>query len=972
MWKLGKPILDLRALLILFLTIAFTTNAHAQNSRIKYEEIAPLPMQIGVAGPAVGIIEDGTLIVAGGAFFAAADAPNLWQVPKKYLDSILILDLTQGNFTLHKEIELPQPLAYSASVALGDSVFSFGGENKDGPISDVYRILHRTNTALTNGKGTLSTTNQQAGLPLPSMAGGAGIIGRYCYVVAGQVLEKGERHASRYVWRIPVDELLQFRNSKWEQVVPWPDIGPPRMFAQVAVQHDGFGERLYVIGGRRFAPNKEKTPENLEACLDGWVFDPSKYDARKFDPTSGSYEGENPWKRIADTPVPMTAGSAVAVGPSHLLIPNYATLEIMKSVIHSGKSMEDFAHPGFPRKAYFYNTITDAWSEAGDIPLNPVTTPAVKYGDNVYIVSGEVSPRVRTNKIWRVSFPGSIRPFGWVNLTVLTTYLLLMLGIGVWFTFKNKTTEDFFRGGKQIPWWVAGCSIFATMLSSITYMAVPSKAFSQDWVYWIGSFMILAVAPVAIYVALPFFRGIDATSAYEYLERRFNRPVRLIGSGSFVLFHIFRMGVVLALAALALSSVTPLSASQCVLVMGILAILYCTLGGIEAVVWTDTVQTFVLVGGALLCFAFAFWGSDPGSFSTAVVARKLHMVNLDFGPESFTLMALWVVILGGFGQNVASYTSDQAVVQRYMTTSDSRMAARSIWFNGFFAIPASGLFFAVGTAFWMFYRTHPERLDALMATDRILAHFVSQELPTGLAGLVVAGIFAAAQSTVSTSMNSGATAIETDFFPDNSVISDSKRLWRARVLTLVLGGLGTLAGCLFVDPSIKSLWDEFIGILGMFLGVLAGLFALGATTRRANAGGSLIGAAAAIILMTLIFFASKQKNFDAVFGGVVVLSLVMVLMAFASSVRVSRIILAVGSVLCGMVILFRAWQFLDSNAPRAIFDELGFPIYKVHSYLYGFVGISVCYVVGYLASFFFPSNKDSLAGLTLWDRMENK
>jgi SSS family transporter len=429
--------------------------------------------------------------------------------------------------------------------------------------------------------------------------------------------------------------------------------------------------------------------------------------------------------------------------------------------------------------------------------------------------------------------------------------------------------------------------------------------------------LILAVAPIAIYVALPFFRRIDATSAYEYLEKRFNRTVRLIGSGSFSLFHIFRMGVVLALAALALASITPLTPAQCVLVMGALSIIYCTLGGVEAVIWTDTIQTFVLIGGAILCLYFAIQGSDPGSFSAASEAGKFHMVNIDFGPASFTTMAIWVVVIGGFGQNLASYTADQAVVQRYMTTSDEKMAAKSIWLNGWMAIPAAALFFGMGTAFWMFYRSNPEKLDPTIASDRIMPLFISQELPIGLAGLVVAGIFAAAQSTVSTSMNSGATTIVTDFLRPLSICkSERSYLWLARIVTLVMGVFGTAAGLLFVDPDIKSLFDQFIGILGMFLGVLAGLFALGATTRNANGPGSLVGAFISIAFMIAIVFAANDKQ---LFG-------------------------------------------LDF---RSVFDSVGMEIYKVSGYLYAFIGIAICYVVGLIASYVLPGQDKDLDGLVL-------
>jgi SSS family transporter len=428
-----------------------------------------------------------------------------------------------------------------------------------------------------------------------------------------------------------------------------------------------------------------------------------------------------------------------------------------------------------------------------------------------------------------------------------------MLLVGFYFAKRNRTTDDYFRGGQRIAWWAAGCSIFATMLSSITYMAIPAKAFAQDQVYLIGNLVIVAVAPIAIYLALPFFRRIDATSAYEYLERRFNRPVRFFASASFTIFHIFRMGIVMSLAALALGTVTPLSATQCVLVMGVLSIVYCTVGGVVAVIWTDTIQTVLLLGGALLCFGLMLWdtvGGDLGSFIMAAHKEgKLHIANLHWDPTN-TSLALWVVILGSFGQNISSYTSDQAVVQRYLTTQDRKRAKNSIWTAALLTVPASILFFGLGAALFIFYKANPEKLDPTYMTDQIFPLFISREVPVGIAGLIVAGIFAAAQSTISTSMNSTASSVVTDFLRPLRIFSDERLfLASARCLTLTSGILGTLLGLIFINPNNRSLFDSFIQVIGLFMGVLGGLFLTGMLTRRTNGPGALFGAAVGVAVL---------------------------------------------------------------------------------------------------------------------------
>lgn len=919
-------------LLIQYLGAQAIAQESERSQRLTFDEMPDLPDELGVAGPIVGIVGD-RMLVAGGANFAAADAPDLWEREKRYHNKAWVLSRLPGQgkdslkWNENALGELSQKVAYASMVSTPMGLVCMGGENSDGATRRAFLLQLKPAE-----EGFLLVENDLGVPDLPERCtgGGAAIVGDYIYCVAGQIQdENGNKAASRTVWRLNLGQIsasgsadVNSETDRWQRVANWPDEGPRRMFPQVTVQHDGFKDRLYVIGGRRFLDGSDTDNlKNLQATADGWSFDPGKFDPLKVDPDSGNYDGVSPWKRIADAPKTLTAGTAVPFGPAHIIVPGAATLEILHEVADSGTEMKDFDHPGFPRTTYAYHTITDTWTEMGTNRGTQVTTPAVRWGDNIFLVSGEVRPRVRTNKVWRIGVKESKKPFGSINMSVVVLYLLAMVGIGVYFSFRNTSTEDYFRGGKSIPWWAAGCSIFATMLSSITYMAVPAKAFSQDWVYAVGNLLILAVAPIAIYIALPFFRRIDATSAYEYLEKRFNRSARLIGSGSFSLFHIFRMGVVLALAALALASITPLTPTQCVVVMGVLSIIYCTLGGVEAVIWTDTIQTFILLGGAILCIVFAFHGADPGSLDAATDAGKFHMVNLDFGSTSFMTMALWVVVIGGFGQNLASYTADQAVVQRYMTTSDEKMAAKSIWLNGLMAVPAAGIFFGMGTAFWMFYRSNPDKLDPTIAADQIMPLFISQELPIGLAGLVVAGVFAAAQSTVSTSMNSGATTIVTDFLrPAGFCQTEKGYLWLARAVTLAMGILGITAGLFFVDPSIKSLFDQFIGILGMFLGVLAGLFALGATTRRANGKGSLIGAFVAILVMTCIVFAAKDKQPFAHLG-------------------------------------------IDFRVP---FDLIGSDIYKVRGYLYAFIGISICYVVGYVSSLMFPADPQDLKGLVLW------
>ncbi|MEZ6124503.1 MAG: sodium/solute symporter [Planctomycetaceae bacterium] len=805
----------LQRMAAVFLLVAMCAESRAADM-LTWDTLPELPNDLGVAGPFAGVHND-ALIVAGGANFPLP----VWETAKQWVDDVYVLSGPEGNREWVHAGRLPKPMAYGTSVSTDRGVLCIGGSDADQVFANVF---------LLSWNGTGLQQAELPALPEPSAYGQAVLLNSTVYLVCGQT-GTGLEFATNHVWSM--DLSVPDQDLKWVQLKSLP--GPERAFNLVAVQHNGFGDALYVIGGRRQIGEQAfgtATPDPaVEVLSDVWELVPST----------------GIWRRRKDSPVPLMAGTAMGLGQSHVFVTSADTGELYGRA----DELQD-QHPGFSKTTYAFHTITDTWTTAGESPACQVTTTAVLWDGAVIVPSGEVQPRVRSPQILKAKLRPGIGTFGMVNYTVLVVYLLAMVAVGVYFARRSRSTEQYFRGGQNIPWWAAGCSIFATMLSSLTYTGIPSKAYAQDWVYMIGNFMIPVVAVVAVTVAMPFFRRVDATSAYEFLEQRFNRSVRLFGSGSFILFHIFRMAVVMSLTGLALAVATPLTPEQCVLLMGVLSILYCTMGGIEAVIWTDTVQTVVLLGGAVLAMAVLISGIDNGwhgFLTTATAAHKFNAANWHWDPTS-SRIALWVVVVGGIAQNLSSYTADQAVVQRYMTTPDARLAARSIWTNAVLTIPSTLLFFSIGTALFAFYQTHPDRLDPTINTDQIFPLFIAREMPVGVAGLLVAGIFAAAQSTVSTSMNSTATAIVTDFLkPFHLCESDGQYLKMARISTLLLGVLGTVLGLVFVNPAIHSLFDQFIKVIGLFMGVLGGLFILGACTRRANSAGAVAGAACGAAVM---------------------------------------------------------------------------------------------------------------------------
>lgn len=459
--------------------------------------------------------------------------------------------------------------------------------------------------------------------------------------------------------------------------------------------------------------------------------------------------------------------------------------------------------------------------------------------------------------------------FGLLNYLTLGGYLLATLVLGLWFTRRNNSTDQYFKAGGAIPWWVVGISL--SNVSSISYMSIPAKGYAEDWTVAFVNLPILVVIPVVVLVFLPLFRSLKTASAYEYLERRFSLGVRLYGSTAFVLFQVSRMAVVIYMPALALAAVTDLDIYVCILLIGALSAVYSALGGMSGVVWTDFAQTLFLIGAAVLAFVLIVTRLDGGLgtlIDTAAAADKFNLVRLD---GDFTTNVIWVTVIGSIFSLTVPYVSDQSMIQRYMTTTDLSACRRALWVNAGLAVVNTFSFLAVGTAIYVYYKFHPQNLAGLPRNDAILPFFIARELPAGVAGLVVAGIFAAAQSAISTSLSATSTALVTDFLQRLGPQRDDHYWLRtAQWLTAGLGVVAVGFAALLAKIGIGSAFDTFQGILGLTTGGLAGVFLLGIFVKRANARGAWAGIIASAFVLYLIRAHTKTHVYLYALIGIVV------------------------------------------------------------------------------------------------------
>lgn len=784
-------------------------NKSSEKEIFEWQRLPDLPEPLGVAGPYAGVSND-ALIIAGGAHFRV---PLFEGGEKVWTDSIYVLQKNPDDTYLwHTGYKLNRPLAYGVSVATDDSVVCIGGCDANRCYAEVFS-LHWADGKIE--QDCLPT------MPKPCAFTSASRIGNTIYVAGGQTRPTATA-AMKNFWALD----LSSPQPKWQELEPWP--GPARILP-VAAACDG---AFYLFSGCELLPDQ-----------DGKATRRYLTDAYRFEQGRG-------WKRIADLP------QAVAAAPNPAVVYGQAHIIILggDDGANSNRIWElKEAHPGFSRDILVYHTITDTWTKMGTLPAAHVITPAVQWDNSIIIPSGEILPGTRSPEIYQGIPEESKRGFAILDYSVLAAYFLVLIGMGFYFSKREKTTDDFFRAGRRIPWWAAGISIFGTQLSAITFMAIPAKAYATDWVYFIANMCIVLTAPFVIFLYLPIWRRLDVTTAYEYLEKRFNVIVRLFGSTAYILLQLGRMAIVIFLPAIALSTVTGISIYVGILLMGLLSTFYTVLGGIEAVIWSDVLQVVVLLGGAVLSLfiiASNVDGGFAGIISTGVANNRFHMFNWTW---DWTTTAVWVVVVGYFFNQIVPYTADQTVIQRYLTTKTQKQAAKSIWTNAVLTVPASLIFFGLGTALFVFYKANPGSLEPSLQTDAIFPFFIVQQLPVGISGLLIAGIFAAAMSSLDSSLNSVATAIVTDFYRRfKTGVSDQACLNLARWLTVILGVVATTIGLLMATYEIKSLWDLFIKIIGLFGGSLAGLFALGIFTRRSHSTGALIGALTSVIVLFLV------------------------------------------------------------------------------------------------------------------------
>ncbi|MCC6697457.1 MAG: sodium/solute symporter [Candidatus Hydrogenedentes bacterium] len=491
----------------------------------------------------------------------------------------------------------------------------------------------------------------------------------------------------------------------------------------------------------------------------------------------------------------------------------------------------------------------------------------------------------------------------YIDLGVLVLYFGTMLAMGSYFARRAKSTEQYFVGGRAYPGWLIGVSLFGATISSITFVAYPADAFKTAYV----RYLICIMLPIGVFIAtrlfVPFFRRGKVTSVFEYLEGRFGPGTRLYGASVFMLAQCIRISMIQFLVALLMARLTGWSVPACILIGGIITAYYTIVGGIEAVIWTDFIQSAILTLGGLLILGTILvklpGGLSEGVsqfFSVAWADGKFGLSQLNAQGElqpigrgiSISEKTVFMLLIVGLFQWLAEYSTNQENIQKYCASKSAHDARSAMWICCWTCVPTWGYFMLVGTGLYVFYKQFPDPMAQEMLTgarkaEEILPYFVKTQLPVGLSGIVIAAVLAAAMSSMSSAMNSISAVAITDVYKRHLATKrdDKHYVIVAKALTLVSSIIMILGAYWLYRAQSKTLQDLWTELQSIVAGGLLGLYMLGFFSTRGDGRAVAIGILFAVVWSALISLAglgwwlpaslsdSIKANFESYYTGII-------------------------------------------------------------------------------------------------------
>ena len=447
----------------------------------------------------------------------------------------------------------------------------------------------------------------------------------------------------------------------------------------------------------------------------------------------------------------------------------------------------------------------------------------------------------------------------WFDIALVIASIIFVMLFGLRFAHKQDSTNSYFAAGGSIPSWAIGMSIFATLISSVTFLSYPGAAYGGNWILLVQGLMVPIVLVGMIWFIVPLFRRTIKLSTYEYFERRFGWGARLYGSLAFLLIHFSKLGTVFYLVSLAISQFMNWDIYMVILIIGIAVTFITLIGGMEAVIWMDVIQGFILIAGGLICAAILLFAPEGGAGAVMEVALRDN--KIDVGPYNWDVVELtfWVMVVNGIFYAIQKYGTDQTIVQRYLTAKDDRAAKKAAYIGVFASVPIWTLFMFIGTCLYAYYKIEGGADVAGLKADEVFPYFIAHELPIGVKGLIISALLAGAISSLDSDLNCFAAIGVQDYYvrfkPEST---DRQRLVLGRWIVAV-SGLASIG-----IASIYAFWGGQ-GILGVLFGLYAifssgivGLFLLGLLVPRANRKGLWVGLIACILFTAYAVLTSTK------------------------------------------------------------------------------------------------------------------
>lgn len=485
------------------------------------------------------------------------------------------------------------------------------------------------------------------------------------------------------------------------------------------------------------------------------------------------------------------------------------------------------------------------------------------------------------------------------------TIILIVLGITLWLGFrfskKQNSTENYFLSKGNFPAWALGLSLLSTLISSVTFLGYPAQGYTSNWILLVQGLMVPVVLMGTIWFIVPLFRKVIGLSTYEYFEKRFGGFARYYSSSSFIIRQFAGMGTVLFLIAVAIQKMTNISPYLILAVVGLVLVIVNLKGGMQAVIWLDVFQGFMLFASGIICLAVLLFNIKGGVPEAIRVATENNRAG--FGPYDidFTKLTLIVMIINGAFYAIQKYGTDQTVVQRYLTAKTDKAAEKASLLGISLTVPIWTIFMLIGTALFVFYKQQP--LPDGTKAEAVFPYFIMTQLPTGVIGFIVAALISAAICSLSADLNSLAAVGIQDYYkklrPNKT---DKQYLWMSKTFVVVSGLISIGIGALYLYTGNEGVLGVIFTIYAIFSGGIVGIFLLGLFSARANRQG-----------------------------------------------------VNAGIIVC---ILFTAWAFLTSTPvglknPKLILD-LGRFNFTHHKLMLGVYSHLVVIIVGYLVSLFYP------------------